>query len=116
MIFVYILDIGRLIGNNNHDVVTTSQPINFGVADASHHLANKLGIHTVEESIDVTLVSENENVPQSSLHFYLQRLLNEPNIAALVIINAFTISFVARENKFIVMDSHCLIVMAGMEL
>ncbi len=54
-----------------------------------------------------TLVSENENVPQSSLHFYLQRLLNEPNVAALVISSAFTISFVARENKFIVMDSHC---------
>ena len=83
------MDIGHLIGNNNHDVVPTSQLINFGVADASHYLANKLGIHTVEWTY---------------------------NVAALVIINAFTISFVAKENKFIVMDSHCLIFMASMEL
>ena len=57
----------------------------------------------MEESIDITFVNENENVLQSSLHYYL-RLLEERKLTSLVIINDFTISFVGKENDFIVMS------------
>ena len=67
-------------------------------------LTSELAIYSVEESIDITFVNENENVLQSSLHFYLQRLLEKRELTLLVIINDFTISFVGKENDFIVMS------------
>ena len=90
-----------------HDQVTGGCPDHFAVTEAvaSHPLLSGGG-NEVEYSFDVEFVHGNPAVPQSSLAFFLQRLLQESNIAAIVIINAMSICFVGKEDNILFMDSH----------
>lgn len=94
-------------GNDIHDRVTGGYPIHFSVPEAVVHLSNHSfqGI-TVENSFDVEFINTNAAVPQSSLAFFLQRVVQEPNITAIVIISGMSICFVGQGNNIILMDSH----------
>lgn len=95
-----------LLGNQLHRAATGNNPIHFSIEEALPHLQVHIGEITVEEPLDLTLVSENPAVPQSSVGFYLQRLTNEPNVSAILIINGMSISFVAHGDQLVMMDSH----------
>ena len=69
-------------GTSTHDILTGGRAINFAVDDAVHHLRQSLGQIQMEDSFDITLTSEDTNVPQSSAAFYLQRLTQEANLSA----------------------------------
>ena len=94
-------------GNQLYDAVTQGlgNPF-FSVAAAKSHLTAVLAPVTLEETLDITFTSENPQVPQSSLAFYLQRLVHERNLAALVIIDGKTVCFVGQNNKVYILDSH----------
>ncbi|XP_032234629.2 uncharacterized protein LOC116616695, partial [Nematostella vectensis] len=92
-------------GNRVHQQVTGGQAIYFSVQDAAVHLSS-IGTIMVEDSFDVDFVCQNPQVPQSSLRFYLQRLVREPNIAAIVIINGLSVCFLGRGNEVLLLDSH----------
>ena len=90
--------LGICKGNNIHEIVTFSQANNFTVADVSLCLKDGLENFEVEQPVVVCSVNVNPNVPQASLFSYLQRLLNESNIADLGIVNEKTIYFVGSFN------------------
>jgi len=92
-------------GNAIHHNVTGGQPTNFSVTEAAAHLSS-LGTITTEESFDIDFTNQNPAIPQSSLSFYLQRLMTEPHSAAIVIINGLSICFVGRGNQLLLLDSH----------
>ena len=95
-------------GNNCHDQITIGRPINFSIQDAAQQLTSSLGNAELEEPFDLTFVCENQQVPQSSLEYYLHRLVHEQHLAALVIINDMSISFVGQpgSGNILVLDSH----------
>ena len=66
-------------GNDVHYNVTGGRPTKFSVADAVTHLSS-IGNITTEDSFDVDFTCQNTAVPQSSLAFYLQRLVAEPQL------------------------------------
>ncbi|RUA05043.1 MAG: hypothetical protein DSY43_05455 [Gammaproteobacteria bacterium] len=92
-------------GNDIHHNVTGGRPTNFSVSDAVSHLSS-IGNITAEDSFDVDFTCQNTAVPQSSLAFYLQRLVAEPQLAAVVIINDLSICFLGRVNELLLLDSH----------
>ena len=94
------------LGNQIYDSVTRGVGRYFSVRDASAFLSNITGDLELEDSFDLSILSENPAVPQSSLAFYLRRLTQEENLAGIVIINGMTISLVGRNNEIIIMDSH----------
>ena len=65
-----------------------------------------LGQIQIEDLFDITLTSENTDVPQSSAAFYLQRLTQEANLSAILIITDMTIYFVALGANIVMFDSH----------
>ena len=67
---------------------------------------SSLGIVTAEDPLGVELTYQNLDIPQSSLVFYLRRLVREPQHAAMVIINGMSICFLGRGNEVLLMDSH----------
>lgn len=89
-----------------HDNLTGGCPINYSVEEAAEHLKHSLGTIKTEDSFDLTFTNENNNVPQSSVGFYLQRLVQEPRVTAAVIINEMTICFVGNGTDIVVLDSH----------
>lgn len=93
-------------GNTIHDNLTGGHPINYSVEDAAVHLRPSLGAIKTEDSFDLTFTNENNDVPQSSVGFYLQRLVQEPKVTAAVIVNEMTICFVAHGANIVVLDSH----------
>ena len=93
-------------GNSTHDTLTGGRAINFAVDDAVQHLRQNLGQIQMEDSFDITLTSEDINVPQSSAAFYLQRLTQEANLSAILIITDMTICFVAHGANIVMFDSH----------
>lgn len=93
-------------GNRIHDNVTGQQAINFSVEDAIPHVRENLGNITIEEPLDLEFCLENVSAPHSSVAFYLQRLPSDQNVAAVVIINDQTISFVGSNQGVILVDSH----------
>ena len=97
-----------MLGNVIHDTFTGGRPINYSVEDAAVHLKRSLGTITTLESLDLTFINENKNVPQSSVEFYLYRLIHdqEPNLTAAAIINEMTIYFIAHGANIVVLDSH----------
>ena len=60
----------------------------------------------IEDSFDITLTSENTDVPQSSAAFNIQRLTQEANLSAILIITDTTICFVAYAANIVMFDSH----------
>jgi len=82
-----------------HDKVTSGRPINFTVADAFPHLESALGKCKIEDSFDLSITSENTQIPQSSKAFYLQRL-------AIVIMNGMSLCFVGKNDYLIALESH----------
>ncbi|XP_031550553.1 uncharacterized protein LOC116287980, partial [Actinia tenebrosa] len=96
-------------GNQVYDNVTQSlgNPF-FSVAEANHHLTAVIAPVTVtlEESLDLSITSVDPQVSQSSLAFYLQRLVRERNLAALIIANGMTVCFVGQNNNVYFLDSH----------
>lgn len=98
-------------GNQVYDNVTQSQGLGnpfFSVTEAQHYLTAVIAPVTVtlEESLDLSITSVDPQVPQSSLAFYLQRLVRERNLAALVIANGMTVCFVGQNNSVYILDSH----------
>ena len=61
-------------GNATNDTLTGGGAINFAVHEAVCHLRQSLGQIQIEHSFDITLTSENTDVPQSSAALYLQSL------------------------------------------
>ena len=53
-------------GNATHDILTGGGAINFAVDEAVHLLRQTLAQTEIEDSFDITLTSENTDVPQSS--------------------------------------------------
>ena len=94
------------LGNQIYDSVTRGVGRYFSVRDASAFLSNITGDLELEDSFDLSILSENPAVPQSSLAFYLRRLTQEENLAGIVIMNGITISLVGMNNEIIIMDSH----------
>lgn len=97
-----------LEGNQIYDRVTQSQGLGtpfFSVAAAKAHLTAVIA-PTLEETLDLSFTSENPQIPQSSNAFYLQRLVRERNLAALVIINGMTVCFVGQNNRVYFLDRH----------
>lgn len=78
-------------GNVKHDTLTRGRAINFAVDEAVRQLRQSLGQIQIEDSFDITLTSENTDVPQSSAAFYLQHLTQEANLSAILIITDMTI-------------------------
>lgn len=95
-----------VIGNHLHDNVTKGQPTYFSVPEATPFLTNITGNMQLEDSLDLSITTENPAVPQSALPFYLTRLTQEDNLAAVIIVNGKTISLVGQNQHLIVMDSH----------
>ena len=93
-------------GNSTHDTLTGGRAINFAVDDAVQHLRQNFGQIQMQDSFDITLTSEDINVPQSSAAFYLQRLTQEANLSAILIITDMTICFVAHGANIVMFDSH----------
>ena len=93
-------------GNSIHDTLSGGRPINFAVDDAVHHLRQSLGQIQIERLFDITLTSEDTNIPQSSAAFYLQRLTQEVNLSAILIITNMTICFVAHGANIVMFDGH----------
>lgn len=95
-------------GNDRHDRITGRRPVNFSIQDAAQHLTSSLGNAELEEPFDLTFVCENQQVPQSSLQYYLHRLVHERNLAALVILNEMSVAFVAQSggSEILLLDSH----------
>ena len=64
-------------GNATNDTLTGGGAINFGVHEAVCQLRQSLGQIQIEDSFDITLTSENTDVPQSSAALYLQSLTQD---------------------------------------
>ena len=92
------------LGNHIHDSVTTGIGRYFSVQKATPFLGFITGDVQLEDSFDLYILNENPMVPQSSLGFHLERLTNEDNLAAVVIMNGMTISLVGQNNNIIVTD------------
>ena len=93
-------------GNAKHDTLTGGRAINFAGDEAVHQVRQSLGQIQIEDSFDITLTCENTDVPQSSAAFYLQRLTQEANLSAILIITDMTICFVAHGANIVMFDSH----------
>ena len=88
------------------DTLTGGRAINFAVDEAVRQLRQSLGEIQIEDLFDIPLTSENTDVPQSSAAFYLQRLTQEANLSAILIITDMTICFVAHGANIVMFDSH----------
>jgi len=95
-----------LNGNKVHDDLTQGQPVNFSVEDAVANLQQRIGPIHLEDSLDLTFINENPNVPQSSVAFFLQRLSREAKLSAVVIINGMSITLVGHGAEIVLLDSH----------
>ena len=93
-------------GNATHDTLTGGGAINFAVDEAVCQLRQSLGQIQIEHLFEITLTSENTDAPQSSAAFYLQRLTQEANLSAILIITDITICFVAHGANIVMFDSH----------
>ena len=80
--------------NHIHDRVTTGIGRYFGVQEATPFLGLITGNVQLEDSFDLSILSENPMVLQSSQGFYLERVTKEDNLAAAVIMNGMTISLI----------------------
>ena len=94
------------LGNHIHDSVTIGIGRYFSVQKATPFLGFITGNVQLEDSFDLYILNENPMVPQSSLGFHLERLTNEDNLAAVVIMNGMTISLVGQNNNITVIDGH----------
>ena len=64
-------------GNATNDTLTGGGAIYFAVHEAVCQLRQSLGQIQIENSFDITLTSENTDVPQSSAALYLQSLTQD---------------------------------------
>lgn len=93
------------LGNQIYDKITQGSGQYYSVDNAIRFLPNITGNVELEDSLDLSIINENPAVPQSSLGFYLPRLTQEDNLAAIVIMNGKTICLVGRDNNILIMDS-----------
>ena len=91
--------------NVKHHTLTEGGAINFAVDEAVHQLRQSLGQIRIEDSFDITLTCENTDVHQSSAAFYLQRLNQEANLSAILIITDMTICFFVHGANIAMFDS-----------
>ena len=94
------------LGNQIYDKITQGSGQYYSVDNAIRFLPDITGNVELEDSLDLSIINENPAVPQSSLGFYLPRLTQEDNLAAIVIMNGKTICLVGRDNNILIMDSH----------
>ena len=82
------------------------EQINFAIDEAVRQLRQSLGQIQIEDSFHNTLTSENTDVPQSSTALYLQRLTQQANLSAILIITDMTICLIAHGANIVMFDSH----------
>ena len=83
------------------------EQIIFAIIDeAVRQLRQSLGQIQIEDSFDIISTSENTDVPQSSAPLYLQRLTQQANLSAILIIIDMTICFIAHGANIVMFDSH----------
>ena len=79
---------------------------NFAIDEAVRQLRQSLGQIQIEDSFHNTLTRENTDVPQSSAALYLQRLTQQANLSAILIITDMTICLIAHGANVVMFDSH----------
>ena len=82
------------------------EQINFAIDEAVRQLRQSLRQIKIEDSFHNTLTRENTDVPQSSAALYLQRLTQQANLSAILIITDMTICLIAHGANVVMFDSH----------
>ena len=82
------------------------EQINFAIDKAVRQLRQGLGQIQIADSFDITLTSENTDVPQSSAALDLQLQLNKVICLQFLLLLLMTICFIAHAANIVMFDSH----------